>query len=85
MRYPLHQSVRLRGRTATYETYDEETFQMLSEAFYSVHPEMSPGDLCEEQTMGVSVHGAEWEKTQGALMDYIYFKQGSLMVSVSTF
>ena len=80
VRYPLHQNVRLEARLQTYETYDEDTFQMLSEAFHVNHPKMS-GSLCDGQKVGVSVNGAELEKTQGALMDYVYFKEGSLMVS----
>ena len=80
VRYPLHQNVRLEARQITSKTYDEDTFEMLSQAFHTNHPKMN-GPLCEGQTTGVSVNGAEWEKMQGALMDYMYFKEGSLMVS----
>ena len=80
VRYPLHQNIRIEARQITSKTYDEDTFEMLSQAFHTNHPKMN-GPLCEGQTTGVSVNGAEWEKTQGALMDYMYFKEGSLMVS----
>ncbi len=79
MRYPLHQSVRIQARQKTFETYDEGTFKMLSDAYRLHHPAMS-GTLCDGQAVGVSVNGAEWEETNGALMDYVYFKEGSLMV-----
>ena len=79
VRYPLHQKVRLEARQLTSKTYDQDTFEMLSQAFHINHPKMN-GPLCEGQAVGISVNGAEWEKTQGALMDYMYFKEGSLMV-----
>ena len=82
VRYPLHQGVRLEAKKQTYETYDEGTFQMLSEAFHMNHPKMN-GPLCAGQNVDVSINGVEWEKTRGALMDYVYFTEGSLMVNIS--
>ncbi len=52
---------------------------MLAEAFHLNHPKMT-GTLCGGQTLPAVVNGAEWKKLSGALMDYVYFKEGTLMV-----
>ena len=78
-RYPLHQNIRLNARDQTSHTQDEATFRMLAESFQLNHPKMT-GALCEGQMLPAVVNGAEWKKLSGALMDYVYFKEGTLMV-----
>ena len=81
-RYPLNSVRRNSFGEKSTKTDDDAAFEMLAHAYADQHPMMLQGNDCggDGDHQGL-VHGADLLNQPGSLMDYLYFKHGTYMVS----
>ena len=80
-RYPLNRLRRNDFGERTAETKEEKEFQMLATAYADAHPSMKSNGSCGDDAPWGLVRGAEWKKQDAALMDFVYFRYNTYMVS----
>jgi len=80
VRYPLNTPLRNSLGEKSSATEDDKTFEMLARAYDSGYAS-SNTDPSSCSYRGL-VHGAEVLDHKGTLMDYLYFKHGTYMVSI---
>ncbi len=78
----MNQVTRNAMRQRTSETEDEADFVTLAELYQRSNPALATelGGCSDKAPSGV-VRGAEIEENPGALMDYVYYKHNTFMVS----
>lgn len=69
----------------TTQTHDDNVFRLLAATFASTHAKMSSGSppippCTFAPPLGIT-HGNEWHAASGTLMDTVYYKYHTLMVS----
>ena len=79
--YPLTKAWRNQLGEKTLLSDDDNVFLNLANTYISTNPSLSKANDCESSSLYGAVHGADVSASDGALMDYVYFKHGTLMAS----
>ena len=64
------------------QTEADAVFSELGGAYTEKHARMSQVGVCGERSPHGLVHGVQWHSHRGSLMDYLFYKHGTLMVSM---
>ena len=80
LRYPLNHMRRDDLGHRQPSTEAEETFRMLATILANSHSQMQSSGSCGDHSPSGAIHGVTWNHHKGALMDYLFFRHGTLMV-----
>ena len=83
-RYPIHKLRRDSNGEQTFRTEDDSLFNQLATVYTNANPGLAKRAGCGDKTPSGVIHGAEWMPREGALMDYLYYQHGVLMVRLSS-
>ena len=89
-RYPLNQfhedeHEHQGHHDSTWRTDWDGTLDWLADTYADAGPKsIKESGACGPSSPSGVIHGAQWRQTDGELQDYLYFKEGELMVSVLT-
>ncbi|ELT87633.1 hypothetical protein CAPTEDRAFT_132113 [Capitella teleta] len=80
-RYPLNKERRNSMGLKSAATEDDDLYRLMAETYVKANPIMAALQPCSDASPTGAIHGAQWDPHSGAMMDYLYFKHNTLMIS----